>query len=210
MHSCVLKSLQSCPTLWHPKDYIAHRAPLSMEILQTRTLGWVAMPFSRGSSQPRDRTHFSCFAGSLLHWQAGSLSFTIPLFNTSSLLHHLYLILLKHFCSEEYSQAFYYCNCYLFLAVFQHLKGMYFCPDCLFIHLLQCTYTLHLCEQLVILNMSELSLEDFLNKSWFQSIYLNSFWITSDSVFNTFNIYAMHPHECFKYSVWRQDWGIQK
>ena len=33
------------------------------EILQTRILEWVAMPFSRGSSQPRDRTQVSCMAG---------------------------------------------------------------------------------------------------------------------------------------------------
>ena len=31
---------------------IAHQAPLSMEILQARILEWVAMPFSRGSSNP--------------------------------------------------------------------------------------------------------------------------------------------------------------
>ena len=29
-------------------------------ILQARTLEWVAIPFSRGSSQPRDRTQVSC------------------------------------------------------------------------------------------------------------------------------------------------------
>ena len=29
-------------------------------ILQARTLQWVAMPSSRGSSQPRDQTHISC------------------------------------------------------------------------------------------------------------------------------------------------------
>ena len=32
--------------------YVACQAPLSMEILQTRILEWVAMPSSRGSSQP--------------------------------------------------------------------------------------------------------------------------------------------------------------
>ena len=45
------QSLRSCPTLtilWA----IAHQAPLSMGILQTRILEWVAMPSSRGSSQP--------------------------------------------------------------------------------------------------------------------------------------------------------------
>ena len=32
-------------------------------ILQARILKWVAMPFSRGSSQPRDQTQVSCIAG---------------------------------------------------------------------------------------------------------------------------------------------------
>jgi len=34
-----------------------------MRILQARILEWVAMPSSRGSSQPRDRTQVSCIAG---------------------------------------------------------------------------------------------------------------------------------------------------
>ena len=33
---------------------VAHQASLSMGILQARILEWVAMPSSRGSSQPRD------------------------------------------------------------------------------------------------------------------------------------------------------------
>ena len=32
-------------------------------ILQARILEWIATPFSRGSSQPRDRTRVSCTAG---------------------------------------------------------------------------------------------------------------------------------------------------
>ena len=32
-------------------------------ILQARILQWLASPFSRGSSQPRDRTQVSCIAG---------------------------------------------------------------------------------------------------------------------------------------------------
>ena len=35
-------------------------------ILQTRTLRWVAIPFSRGSSRARDRTCVSCTAGGLI------------------------------------------------------------------------------------------------------------------------------------------------
>ena len=41
---------QSCPTLCDPMDYTVHG------ILQARILEWVVIPFSRGSSQPRDRT----------------------------------------------------------------------------------------------------------------------------------------------------------
>ena len=37
-------------------------------VLQARMLEWVAMPFSRGSSQPRDETRLC-----LLQWQAGSI-----------------------------------------------------------------------------------------------------------------------------------------
>ena len=44
-------------------------------ILQARTLEWVAMPSSKGPSQPRDRTCISCI---YLHWQVGSLSLVPP------------------------------------------------------------------------------------------------------------------------------------
>ena len=39
---------------------VARQAPLSMEFSRPRILEWVAMPSSRGSSQPRDQTHVSC------------------------------------------------------------------------------------------------------------------------------------------------------
>ena len=41
----------------------ARQAPLSMGILQARILEWVAMPSSKGSSQPRDQTQVSLIAG---------------------------------------------------------------------------------------------------------------------------------------------------
>ena len=44
----------SCLTLCDPMDCIVHG------ILQARMLEWVAFPFSRRSSQPRDRTQDSC------------------------------------------------------------------------------------------------------------------------------------------------------
>ena len=49
-------------SLW-PQWTVAHHAPLSMGILQARILEWVAMPSSKGSSQPRDQTLVSCIAG---------------------------------------------------------------------------------------------------------------------------------------------------
>ena len=52
------KSLQLCPTLCSPVDRGAWRATIH-GILQARILERVAMPSSRGSSQPRDQTHVS-------------------------------------------------------------------------------------------------------------------------------------------------------
>ena len=53
---------QSCPTLYNPVDYSLSGSSVH-EILQARILEWVAIPFSRGSSRPRDQTQFSCIAG---------------------------------------------------------------------------------------------------------------------------------------------------
>ena len=55
-HTSEVKVAQSCPTLCDPMDYTVHG------ILQARILGWVAFPFSRGSSQPRDQTQVSRIA----------------------------------------------------------------------------------------------------------------------------------------------------
>ena len=44
---------------------IACQAPLSMEILQARTLNWVAYPFSRGASWPRNWIRVSYMEGRL-------------------------------------------------------------------------------------------------------------------------------------------------
>ena len=52
-----MKVAQSCPTLRDPTNYTVHG------ILQARILEWVAYPFSRGYSQPRNQTRVSCTAG---------------------------------------------------------------------------------------------------------------------------------------------------
>ena len=48
-----MKFGQLCLTLCDPTDSTAH------EILEARILEWVALSFSRGSSQPRDQTQVS-------------------------------------------------------------------------------------------------------------------------------------------------------
>ena len=57
--------VQFCPTL---SDFMDCSPPGSFihGILQARILEWVAMPFSRGSSRPRDWTQVSCIAGNSL------------------------------------------------------------------------------------------------------------------------------------------------
>ena len=56
LNHCVLSSFKLCPTLCNPLD-----PPGSSVhgILQARILEWVATPYSRGSSQPRDQASVS-------------------------------------------------------------------------------------------------------------------------------------------------------
>ena len=51
------ESCSLCPTVCNPMDYTVHG------ILQARILEWVVIPFSRGSTQSRDRTQDSHIAG---------------------------------------------------------------------------------------------------------------------------------------------------
>ena len=60
------KSLQSCLTLCNLTDYSLPGSPVH-GILQARGLEWVDIPFSRGSSWPRDRTQVSWIAGRFFH-----------------------------------------------------------------------------------------------------------------------------------------------
>ena len=60
--SMKVKVIQSCLTLCDPMDCGLPGSPVH-GIYQARILEWVAFPFSRGSSQPKDQTHISCIAG---------------------------------------------------------------------------------------------------------------------------------------------------
>ena len=55
------KVTQSCLTLCELRDCSLPGSSVH-GILQTKTLEWVAIPFSRGSSQPRDWTQFLCIS----------------------------------------------------------------------------------------------------------------------------------------------------
>ena len=57
---CVLVA-QSCLTLCNPLDCSSPGSSVH-GILQAKILEWVAIPFSRESSQSRDRTQVSCIA----------------------------------------------------------------------------------------------------------------------------------------------------
>ena len=76
-HSLCVLVAQSCPTLCDPTNcsppsFSAHG------ILQARIPEWIAIPFSRGSSQPRDRTLVSCIPGRFFTvWATGKPCATV-------------------------------------------------------------------------------------------------------------------------------------
>ena len=57
----LIKRNTTCPTLLNPMDYSLPGSSVH-GIYQARTLEWVAISFSRGSSWPRDQTQVSCIA----------------------------------------------------------------------------------------------------------------------------------------------------
>ena len=68
-----VKVTQSCTTLCNPMDYTVHA------ILQASILEWVAFPFSRGSSQPSDRTQVSPIEGGFfINWATNQLKYHLP------------------------------------------------------------------------------------------------------------------------------------
>ena len=58
---CAFSVAQSCPTLCDLTDYSLPDSSVQA-IFQIRILEWVAISYSRGSSQPRDRAHISCIS----------------------------------------------------------------------------------------------------------------------------------------------------
>ena len=56
MHVCVCKVTSVVSNSLHPMNHSPSGSSVH-EILQARILGWVAMPSSKESSQPRDHTY---------------------------------------------------------------------------------------------------------------------------------------------------------
>ena len=73
---------RSCPTLCDPVDGSLPSSSVH-RILKARVLEWVAISFSKGSSQPRDRTRVSYIVGRLLILITAK---TIYIFNTKIIL----------------------------------------------------------------------------------------------------------------------------
>ena len=91
---CCAQSLELCPTLCNSTDH----CPTGFSvcgIIPARILEWVAIPYSRRSSQPRDRTYISCISGGLFPAEPPGKPF--------SPLQLLSLLILSRFCQESSS-----------------------------------------------------------------------------------------------------------
>ena len=103
-NACIrAKLLQLCLTLWDPLD-CSLPGTFVHGVLQARVLEWFTLPFSRGSSHPRDRTHISyisCIDRRVLyHWchlgsPCSSKGLPFPAWKFSKLL-------LLRFCSSAH------------------------------------------------------------------------------------------------------------
>ena len=70
---------QSCRTLCDPMDCSPPGSSVH-GILQARVLEWVAIPFSKGSSQPSNQTQVSCIAGGFFTFCSREALGGVPLF----------------------------------------------------------------------------------------------------------------------------------
>ena len=64
--STVYVSVLSCIQICDPMDYSLPGSSVH-RIFQARTLEWVAIPYPRGSSRPRDQTWVSCIDRQILY-----------------------------------------------------------------------------------------------------------------------------------------------
>ena len=77
----VLQLLSCVQLLCNPMDCSPPGSSVH-EIYKARILEWIAIPFSRGSSQPGDRSHVSCIAGGLITSEPPGKPTGVPLIIT--------------------------------------------------------------------------------------------------------------------------------
>ena len=107
---CIVLVLQLCPILWDPMDYSSTGSSVH-GISQARIVKWVAIPFSRGSSWPRDRTWVSCITGRFFTiWAIREFLHVIFMLNSTTMtpwnpgLSHFFFfggVGLSHFCHSH-------------------------------------------------------------------------------------------------------------
>ena len=78
---CCAVLIHSCLTLCDPMDCSPPGSWIH-GILQARILEWVAIPFSRGSSRPRDQTRVSCIADRFFTETPGKPPVTVTSYNS--------------------------------------------------------------------------------------------------------------------------------
>ena len=89
VYKCTWLRLTPCdPMDFSPPGSFVH------EILQARILEWVAISSSRGSSQPRDQTHFSCVSciGKQILYHQHHLGIQLVILLNIKLSHHVSLL----------------------------------------------------------------------------------------------------------------------
>ena len=130
------KSLQSCLTVCDPMDCSPPGSSVH-GVLQARILEWVALPSSRGYSQPRDRTHVSyvscigrqvfyhqCHLGSLLSPEETSIHSrnSFELWNRPQ-TRFLVRICIMHCSSLHYMDTYIFQGLYQTLGLQKHIKS---------------------------------------------------------------------------------------
>ena len=126
-----VKVTQLYPTLCDPMDYTIHG------ILQARILEWVAFPFSKGSSQPRDWTQVSHIAGRFFtSWQSmrsqrvghGWAAFTLQTF--CELISILDTFILSFFFYLISSRYVIYIYIYIYICIYIYIYTCVNHPNC--------------------------------------------------------------------------------
>ena len=110
-----MKVAQLCLTFCNPLNCSLPSSSVD-GILQARTLEWVAVPFSRGSSQPRDETQVSCIAGRFLPTEPPGIPKNIGV-GSLSLLHGI-------FSTQESNQGFLHCRQIFYQPSYQILSQL--------------------------------------------------------------------------------------